>query len=100
MRGIPHENLLEKAKHEIREKETNRHTDQAAHAQENMITIAMDRKIDELLAVTESDPRNYHEAMQAYDAAEWEISYNDEMDSMRRHGVWMLVPRSSIPSGR
>jgi len=47
-----------------------------------MITVASDTEISEFLGVSEDDPCMYHEVSHAYDAAEWETSYDDELVSM------------------
>ena len=82
IQGIPHESSLEKAKREIKEKSA-----ENSEEQEQIIGIAHD------------DPRTYRQAMQAYDAECWDKSYDDEMASISQHGVWTLVPRSSVPKG-
>ena len=98
MRGIPHETLLEKTTREMREKRA-RLAGDMANALEDTTPVVTDKEVNEMLGVTEDDPRNYREATQAYDAAEWETSYDDELESMKRHGVCTLIPHSEIPEG-
>jgi Reverse transcriptase (RNA-dependent DNA polymerase) len=38
--------------------------------------------------------------MKSYDASHWDESYGDEMASIRKHKVWTLIPRSSVPPDR
>ena len=99
MRGIPHETLLEKTMREMREKRTPLAGD-IANALKDTTPVVTDKEVNEMLGVTEDDPRNYREATQAYDAAEWETRYDNELESMKHHGVWTLIPRSDIPEGR
>ena len=63
-------------------------------------TVAGDTEMDNLLGLAEDDPWMYQEAMQAYDVSDWETSYNDELRSMKQHGVWMLIPHTDVPQGR
>ena len=70
-----------------------------ANALEDTTPVVTDKEVNEMLGVAEDDPQNYQEATQAYDAAEWETSYDDELESMKHHGVWTLIPRSEIPEG-
>jgi Reverse transcriptase (RNA-dependent DNA polymerase) len=38
--------------------------------------------------------------MKSYDASHWDKSYDDEMASFRKHKVWTLIPRLSVPPDR
>src|SRR5579862_9604022 len=38
-------------------------------------------------------PRNYHEAMEAEDAHQWELAMMKEYDSIMKNDTWTLVPR-------
>ena len=62
------------------------------HTLDDHITAATDTEMDEVLCVSEDDPRNYNEAKQAHDAEKWETGYDDELKSMHHHNVWTLVP--------
>ena len=55
---------------------------------------------DDFLGLAEDDPHTYREEAQAYDASEWEASYDDELKSMKQHKVWTLVPCTSVPQDR
>ena len=46
-----------------------------------------DAEINDFMGLTEDNPHTYKEAMQAYDASEWETSYDDELNSMKQHNV-------------
>jgi len=53
-----------------------------------------------LFAVGESpnnEPPDYNQAISAPDADQWWIAMRDEMDSLKRLGVWEVVPQ---PEGR
>ena len=47
----------------------------------------------------ENEPWNYHEATQAYNAAELDISYANELKAMAWHGVWTPIPHLQVPEG-
>ena len=78
--------------------EVNRDTDNLA-ALKDTIAIALDKEINNLLGVAEDGPWNYCEATQAYDTAEWDMSYNGELKSMAWHAVWTLIPHLQVPEG-
>jgi Reverse transcriptase (RNA-dependent DNA polymerase)/Pol polyprotein, beta-barrel domain len=46
------------------------------------------------------DPRTYREAMARDDAFQWKRSLTEELKSLKKHGVWTLVPRNKVPEGR
>jgi hypothetical protein len=46
------------------------------------------------------DPTVYGEAMASEHSAEWTQALREEFDSLRDLGVYKLVPRSTIPTGR
>ena len=98
MKGIiSHETLLQRTVRKMH-KEANRDTDNLATL-EDTIAVASDKEINNLLGVVEDDPQNYREATQAYNAAEWDISYNDELKSMAWDGVWTLISCFQFPKG-
>lgn len=47
-----------------------------------------------------SDPVTYAEAMSSPHAAAWTAAMRDEFQSLRDLGVYKLVPRTSVPTGR
>ena len=47
-----------------------------------------------LLAQINQDPISYTEAMKCDDKEEWKIAVEEELSSMRKNGVWILVNRS------
>ena len=49
---------------------------------------------------SDTDPKTWREAMAAEDALEWIEGLEEEMDSLRAHKIFMLIPRHSIPTGR
>jgi Reverse transcriptase (RNA-dependent DNA polymerase) len=96
MRNIPYETHLERAKRTM-------HGPQ----EENLVCqsdgneiVARDTEVDDFLGLAEDDPRTYREATQAYDASDWETSYDDELKSMKQHRVWTLIPHTDVPQGR
>ena len=52
------------------------------------------------MASIEGDPRTWKEALSADNANEWRKGYEEEMNSLRAHKVWTLVPKSEVPTGR
>ena len=97
MRGLPYESNLEQTIREMRERS-------ARHSGPNQMLVLTDTKRNEdvntFFGVADDDPRTYKQAMEAYDADYWNDGYDQEIDSMHRHGVWTLVPRSSVPKDR
>jgi hypothetical protein len=45
---------------------------------ENM-SFPTNEVVDDLLGIADDDPRTYKQATEAYDAAQWDDGYNDEM---------------------
>ena len=101
MRGVTYETLLERAKREIREMPNRRpEIKNIDSISEDMFAAtAADTEISSL-DVRDDDPRTYKQASKAYDAEHWDEGYDNEMDSLRQHGVWTLVPRSTVPKSR
>ena len=52
------------------------------------------------LLASDDDPRSYKEAMARADAPLWKTSIGDELQSLKDHNVWTLIPRSQVPPGR
>ena len=68
MKNVPYETHLERVKRTMHEN-------------------PQDAEINDFMGLTEDDPHTYKEAMQAYDASEWETSYDDELNSTKQHNV-------------
>ncbi|HEV7738455.1 MAG TPA: reverse transcriptase domain-containing protein, partial [Chlamydiales bacterium] len=49
---------------------------------------------------TEEGARTWKEAAESDKAEQWKAAYQEEMDSLKKHNVWTLVPRSQVPKGR
>jgi Reverse transcriptase (RNA-dependent DNA polymerase) len=49
--------------------------------------------------LSSTDPRTWAEALASPHAKEWRVGYLDKLDSIRKHGVYKLVPHSSVPIG-
>ena len=81
MRNVPYETHLERVKH-------------------TMHNNTEDNVINEVMGLAEDDPHLCKEAIQAYDAPEWETSYDNELNSKKQHDVWTLVPCDSVPQGQ
>ena len=45
-----------------------------------------------------TEPKNIKQARQAPDASQWEIAWNNELDSLEARGVLTFIPKSNIPS--
>src|SRR5438034_9320689 len=45
-------------------------------------------------------PETYEEAIQSVDRIEWEISMEDEFDSLIENHTWVLVPEEELPPGQ
>jgi hypothetical protein len=56
---------------------------QRAHEHVNVV------KVDELI---NHEPQQYKDAVRSPDAAEWKLAMKEEIDSMNRLGVWIIVP--------
>jgi hypothetical protein len=56
------------------------------------------------LATFEADdpdePDSLAEALSSPSATEWHAALEEEFDSIKRMGVYKLVPRSAVPTGR
>ena len=48
----------------------------------------------------EQIPNTFKEAMTLPQAARWKVASDEEITSLKRHGVYDLVPITSVPSGR
>jgi hypothetical protein len=48
----------------------------------------------------EVDPLSWEEAKNSPHCEEWWISYQDELNSLKEMGVYVLVPRSEVPAGQ
>ena len=48
----------------------------------------------------EEDPVSYKDAFSRPDAPQWQAAYEDEMNSLRKHKVWDLIPCNQVPDGR
>lgn len=48
----------------------------------------------------EDDPKSMAEALSRPNGPLWKITFNSELQSMKDHHVWDLVPRSSLPIGK
>ncbi|KAJ3570020.1 hypothetical protein NP233_g4673 [Leucocoprinus birnbaumii] len=46
------------------------------------------------------DPKTLEEALKRTDGDLWRASIQEELDSLKDRGVYILVPRSSVPNGR
>jgi hypothetical protein len=92
---------LERTKHEIYEHSRQQHTppDQL-HSPIDVAFTTTDAEVDDCLGVSLDDPHTYIQAMNAYDAPQWNEGYDNEIWSLHHHGAWTLVPHSSIPKGR
>ena len=44
-------------------------------------------------SIINMEPKQYRDAMASADAREWQQAMQEEMDSMKRLGVWKIVPR-------
>ena len=100
MRGVTRETLLERAKREIREMSNRQLETTNIDSLSEDVFAATDAKINASPGITDTDPRTYKQAIEAYDASHWDKGYDDEINSLNRHGVWTLVPRSTIPKDR
>ncbi|KAJ3494947.1 hypothetical protein NLJ89_g10707 [Agrocybe chaxingu] len=47
----------------------------------------------------EDDPKDWNDAKTSRYAPQWESAYRDELKSLQERGVYILVPRESIPNG-
>jgi hypothetical protein len=55
---------------------------------------------DECHIVNDNDPQSFKDAMAKPDSDEWISSYQDEMNSLKAHSVWMLIPWEQVPTNR
>jgi len=63
------------------------------------------RKLDESEALdtfftSEGDPDTWEEARNTEEAEQWKLAYQEELQSLRNHNVYELIPPSQLPSGR
>ena len=92
----------EHAVNEIRlSKECARETNHDAQVSDDAdCWIPISPEITEMAMLSyDMDPKLWKEVMAAYDAAEWMEGLKEEMESLRTHDVFTLVPKSSIPVG-
>ena len=94
MRNVPYETHLERAKCTMHGPQEGNFI---CHSDNNMTS---NTETDDFLGLAEDDPHTYREEAQAYDASEWEASYDDELKSMKQHKVWTLVPCTTVPQDR
>ncbi|KAJ3558222.1 hypothetical protein NP233_g11548 [Leucocoprinus birnbaumii] len=71
---------------------------------EDFYEIAMVVAVEESLAPTinpasPNDPKSIEEALGCPDGDKWKAAIEEELSSLRDHGVYVLVPRSSVPNG-
>ncbi|KAJ3570524.1 hypothetical protein NP233_g4341 [Leucocoprinus birnbaumii] len=72
---------------------------------EDFYKIAMAVAVEESLApainpASPNDPKSIEEALGRPDGDKWKAAIEEELNSLRDHGVYVLVPRSSIPNSR
>jgi hypothetical protein len=48
----------------------------------------------------ENDPLSWAEAQSSAHGKEWRLSFQEELDSLNKMGVYELIPRSSVPLGQ
>ena len=53
--------------------------------------------VDYVMLSYASEPSCYNEAMSVHDPAKWKQAMQNELDSIRKHETWDLVP---LPKGR
>jgi len=102
MKGLPHisrtmqtiNKLKESTKHPL---ETDQDTPPTADT-DCWIPISPNG-IESVMLSCDMDPKLWKEAMASYDAAEWVEGLKEEMDSLRAHDVFTLIPKSSVPKG-
>jgi hypothetical protein len=81
------------------------------HATEDTLTAISEEELTTLAAVfaampdnleheQSDDPTTYSEAMASEHASDWTTALTEEFNALRELGVYKLVPRSTVPSGR
>ncbi|HEV7735827.1 MAG TPA: reverse transcriptase domain-containing protein [Chlamydiales bacterium] len=55
---------------------------------------------EECYGSTEEGAKTWKEAAESDEADQWRAAYQEEMDSLKKHDVWTLIPRSQVPKGR
>lgn len=72
-------------------------------AEEGRAALADDAEFEYwCLAATDADdePKTWKQAQNSPFSEEWRKAYQAELDSIKEHGVYELVPRESVPNGR
>ena len=100
MKGIPHTSRLEWAIEEVHE--STRCTQDVGNllhvaVQTQWVPLSLDCEEHAMLS-SDTDPKTWREAMDLDDTLEWIEGLIEEMESLRAHYVFTLVPRHSIPS--
>jgi transposase InsO family protein len=99
MRGLSYESVMDKTLREMHESKVQSRGGAPLDNEEVGVFVA--KSEEEWCYVGEmDDPRTYREILQRSDAPQWEKSMTEEMNSLAKHGVWQLVPRTEIPDGR
>jgi Reverse transcriptase (RNA-dependent DNA polymerase) len=100
MRSLPHTTRLTRTLQEMQETHQRcLHDDERASATESALSTNS-QDLSDLVFLAGDNPRTYKEVKRVYDADQWDESYDDEMNTIRKHKVWTLVPCSSVPAGR
>ncbi|HEV7737689.1 MAG TPA: reverse transcriptase domain-containing protein, partial [Chlamydiales bacterium] len=55
---------------------------------------------EECYGSTEEGASSWREAAASDEAEQWQAAYREEMESLKKHNVWTLIPRHQVPKGR
>jgi hypothetical protein len=53
-----------------------------------------------LLLSSDDDPKSFKDVMSGANAGKWTKSIGDELNSLKQHNVFTLIPRADVPVGR
>ncbi|KAJ7029041.1 hypothetical protein C8F04DRAFT_1188141 [Mycena alexandri] len=51
-------------------------------------------------SVSDDEPKTWKQAQNSPFSEEWRTAYQAELDSIKLHGIYELVPRETVPAGR
>jgi hypothetical protein len=91
-KGIPHESNMDRVHEEIRASNECTHLRKA--------DAALYKDADLTLLSSDNDPKDFKDAMSHADTAEWRTSIGEEVQSLKDHNVFTLIPRKEVPVGR